>query len=67
VAVIFGAPVAVGIVGYVLHLRSRPRPDDAATKLPAGKPAIAAGAAGIAAGKPGIAPPKPGLTASEGS
>ncbi len=73
VAVIFGAPIAVGVIGFVLHLRARVgRPDSAIpltstaggttgkTVLAAGKPTIATGPTGIVAGKPG-------LTASEGS
>ncbi len=72
VGVIFGAPIAVGIIGFVLHLRSRDRKP--AGKLPIVKPTVAAGKPGMAttkpgmaAGKTGIAPAKPGLTASEGS
>jgi uncharacterized membrane protein YfcA len=59
VGVIFGAPIGVGLLGWLLHLRSRP-----------GRRAAAA----LVASKPPIAPPKPGvaagsagLTAPEGS
>jgi hypothetical protein len=59
IGVIFGAPIVVGMVGVLLHLRSRTR---------RGAPALVTAAKpGGTAGKPGIAPPKPGLTASEGS
>jgi uncharacterized protein len=65
IGVIFGAPIAVGIVGYLLHLRSRGR--EAESKPLAGKPAIAAPKPGMAAGTAGIVAAKAGLTARERS
>ncbi|HEY2633024.1 MAG TPA: sulfite exporter TauE/SafE family protein [Solirubrobacteraceae bacterium] len=65
IGVIFGAPVAVGIVGYLLHLRSRGH--DAESRPLAGKPTIAAPKPGMAAGTAGIVAAKAGLTARERS
>jgi uncharacterized protein len=65
IGVIFGAPILVGIVGYVMHLRSRDR--DPAGKPPIGKPTIPATKPGMAAGTAGIAAAKAGLTARERS
>jgi hypothetical protein len=59
VPVIFGAPIAVGIVGFLLHLRSQRQSEEPAAKL-AGRPTIAAASTGIAVSKSS-------LTASEGS
>jgi hypothetical protein len=59
VPVIFGAPVAVGIAGFLLHLRSRRQSEKLTAKLP-GRPTIATASTGIAASKPS-------LTVSEGS
>jgi hypothetical protein len=58
IAVIFGAPIAVGVLGYLLHLRSQRsaaktttvRPDVAAPTLAA----TASSAPAIVAGKPGL-------------
>jgi uncharacterized protein len=59
VSVIFGAPIAVGIVGFLLHLGSRT--GDAEEEL--GDPAPGASAAP----RGPIVPGKPGLSISEGS
>jgi len=67
IGVIFGAPILVGIVGYVMHLRSRDRGDDATSAPPAGKPTIPATKPGMAAGTAGIVAAKAGLTARERS
>jgi hypothetical protein len=66
IGVIFGAPIAVGIIGYVLHLRTRNREGAGASKLPVGKPTIAA-KPGMAAGTAGIVAAKAGLAARERS
>jgi hypothetical protein len=65
IGVIFGAPILVGIVGYVMHLRSRDR--HPASKPPIGKPTVPATKPGMAAGTAGIATAKAGLTARERS
>ena len=79
VEVIFGAPIAVGVVGFLLHLRSREDHSDSPI-APTGNAEVAAGRTTIAVGKPlagskpgiaavpaGIVPGKAGLSASEGS
>jgi hypothetical protein len=67
IGLIFGAPIVVGILGYVLHLRSRDHEGDPPIKLPVGKPTIAAGKPGVAAGTAGIVAAKAALTARERS
>ncbi len=68
IGVIFGAPIAVGVVGYVLHVRSRTRGGDTPAKLPIGKPTIAATKTGVAAGTTaGIVAAKAGLSTGEHS
>lgn len=67
VDVIFGAPIAVGALGYLLHRRSQAQGVDAAASLPAGVPAVAIPRTPIAVGSSAIAAGDPGLTAPEGS
>jgi uncharacterized membrane protein YfcA len=70
VVVIFGAPVAVGIVGFLLHLRKRGGHGDPAI-APAGKAEVATGKTTLGAGKllavskPGIATGPTGIVASK--
>jgi uncharacterized membrane protein YfcA len=68
VSVIFGAPLAVGVTGFVTHRRSRARRHGAA-EANGTPPAGGATVAGVAlkAGGAGIAANPAGLTASEGS
>jgi uncharacterized protein len=72
IVVIFGAPITVGVTGFLLHLRARERHGDSEV-APTGKAALATGkplaasTPGIATGPAGIVAGKPGLTASEGS
>jgi uncharacterized membrane protein YfcA len=65
IGVIFGAPLLVGIVGYVMHLRSRDH--DTVSESPAGKPAIPATKSSVAAGTAGIVAAKATLTARDRS
>ncbi|HEU0250076.1 MAG TPA: sulfite exporter TauE/SafE family protein [Solirubrobacteraceae bacterium] len=58
IGVIFGAPIAVGVLGYLLHLRSQ----RGATKTASGRPEVAAPAlAGGPSSAPAIVTGKPGL------
>jgi uncharacterized protein len=59
VGVIFGAPVAVGVAGFLLHLRSRTRASD----VTRGSEVTGT----VQMGTPNIASAKPGLSTSEGS
>ncbi len=63
IGVIFGAPIAVGVVGFLLHLRTRGGHDDLAI-APTGGAGVATGKPTLAPGKPGIAVSTPGIAAA---
>jgi uncharacterized membrane protein YfcA len=66
VPVIFGAPVAVGVLGFLLRRRSWPRDPGAAVATPAPAPTPAPGVL-APRGAPALTAAKAGLTAPEGS